>query len=924
MVNVTSGRQRAVLAMLLCSDQPVPRDRLIDELWGERPPPTAAKALSVFLSRLRSQLGDVIAREPDGYRISPGLEFELDASLFRHLVAEARAEPSGRRALLAEALALFRGDPLTGIECDGAVARWRRELQQERLEAFVARIDCDLEDGGGPELVVEIESLLDDNPYEERIWGQLIVALARSGRQADALEAYQRVRRLFAYELGIEPGEPLARIQAAILAGGDGWNRGSSAAGSVTGLGSSDDHQRGSGVPRPLSALIGRRGELSELLALLADPDLRLLTLVGGGGVGKTRLALELAHRLEGSFEDGAAFVDLGQLNDPELVTTEIAAALGARDGAPPPPVDRLGHTLGSRELLLVLDNFEHLLPAAAAVAELLESAPGVRAIATSRTPLRIRGEQLFEVEPLDVPDADDEAGLLGACPAAELFLERGRAIDRRLQSDPDSIRLIAAICRRLDGLPLGIELAAAQLRVLTLAQLERSLEQPLSLGGPGPRDLPDRQRTLELTIRWSFDLLSPDARDLLLATGVFRGGFTLEALAAVAGRSPQLELGELLDSSLVRRERDGHRFATLELVRAFVRSELEGGARHVRLRARHRAYFAGVADAVGAELHDGDPRGELADQLQPEHANLRAALEDAFAADDRDSALGLVRGMRALWYTGWLVHEGQGLIDRVLTQFDVDPSSELLLLRSASFLEGVAADSATHGAWTERLALRAEQIGDLPALSIAVANLTALAHNAQDRAAVAKLKPRLVDLTDADIPPRHRAFVHYALAASLYLEGDISGACEYAGVGAALAAEADHAYLMGATSLLHVMMCSLRDGVMRRSDLAEAVETTRRAPITPLAPFALWLVARYAVSLDREASIGWLAEAERIYRGLDAEMWPESDVRDAAMRALGIDSIPPADSAVTDYLETLAAAAQWLEDRDPDEISPL
>jgi predicted ATPase/DNA-binding SARP family transcriptional activator len=919
---VASGHQRTLLALLLASDQPIARDRLIDELWGESPPPTAAKALSVFLSRMRAQLGEVIVFSGGAYRLEAG-DFELDANRLRTLLLRARAEPANRRDLLAEALALFRGEPLADVDSDGLVARWRRTLELERLEAMIARIDADLDEGVGSELVVELDGLLDANPYEERIWGQLMVALARSGRQADALETYQRVRRLLAYELGIEPGQPLARIHAAILDGGDGWLSGAAPTVVEPDAAAAGGSLGAAAVPRPLGALIGREGELSELSGLLEDRRLRLLTLVGAGGVGKTRLALELAHRLQRSFEDGAAFVDLGQLGDARLLTTEIAAALGARDGVAPPPVERLGQAIAGRELLLVLDNFEHLLPAASELAELLAAAPGVQVIVTSRAPLRIRGEQLFEVEPLELP-VDEVAATASASPAIELFLERGRAIDRRLQADPASMRLIASICRRVEGLPLGIELAAAQLRVLTLAQLELSLQRPLNPGAQVPRDLPDRQQTLEQTIRWSFNLLTPGARELLLAAGVFRGGFRIEALAAVVGRAPQTDLGELLDASLVRREGDAPRFGMLELVRAFVAAELEANGTRAELLARHRAYFCRIADAVGAELHDGDPRGSLADQLRPEYANLRAALDDAFASGDRDSALGLVRGTRALWYSGWLVQEGQALIGRLLDQFEVDPEDELLLLRSASFLDGVSAGSPTRGVFTELLARRAEELGDLSALAIGVANLAALAQNDQDRERVSALKPRLAQLIDADLPARIRAFVSYALAVCDYLDGDLPRACDRAADAVRLSAEADHAYTVAATTMLQLMLCSIRDGELRRADLTAGFATMKLAPIRPLAPLALWLVARYAAAVDRDAAIRWLSEAERIYRGLDAKMWPESDVRDETMRVLGLTSIPPAVSPETDYLVTLAAAADWLDARVPDEVAKL
>jgi hypothetical protein len=416
--------------------------------------------------------------------------------------------------------------------------------------------------------------------------------------------------------------------------------------------------------------------------------------------------------------------------------------------------------------------------------------------------------------------------------------------------------------------------------------------------------------------------MLTAQGRKALLAAGVFRGGFTLQALGAVLGRSPEAELGELLDASLVRREHGVARFALLELVRAFARAELRDEEQERELRRAHRLHFAAVADVIGVELADGDPRSELAEQLRPDSANLRAALDDAFAAGDGASALALVRGMRALWYTGWLVHEGQARICRVLDSFELDPDDELLLLRSVSFLEGVGTAPETGGALTERLVRRAEELGDLPSVCVGVSNLVAMAHNAQDRERVAELQPRLAELAEADLPPRHLAFVHYALAGCDYLDGDLQGACEHAESGVRLAADGDHAYLLGATSMLRLMMCSMRDGELSRGELESGMATMMLAPIRPLAPFSLWLVARYAAAFDREAGIHWLAQAEHIYRNLGTQMWPECDVRDQAMAALGIDRIPPAQAPDPDYQVTLDAALAWLRSRPEDEVA--
>jgi predicted ATPase/DNA-binding SARP family transcriptional activator len=919
-VAIASGQQRALLAVLLAARQPISRDRLIDELWGERPPPSAVKALSVILSRLRAQIGDAVVYRAGAYELSVG-EYELDADRLSALVAQARTEPQLGRDLLTEALGLFRGEPLADVDSQNLVPTWRRELARERLEATVARVELDLASGAGTDVVAELERLLDVHPYDERIWGQLMIALSRSGRQADALEVYQRVRRLFSYELGIQPGEPLARLQARLLAGEAIGPEAAPPVAEPEPEPEPEPERAFGQIPRPLGPLIGRASELADLAAAIAEPELRVLTLVGPGGVGKTRLALELAHRHETEFADGALLVRLEQLDDPALVSTEIAAAIGRQDGRRPPAADRLGEALAGRELLLVLDNFEHLLGAAADVGALLAGAPSVRVVATSRAPLRVRGERLFELEPLALPANDDESDA-SASPAVELFVALTTASDRRLKVDAELLRSAAVICRRLDGLPLAIELAAAQLRVLTPAQIEASLERPLDLGRRAPRDLPSRQQTLTDTIRWSYDLLAPEAREVLLAAGIFRGGFTLAALDAVVGRPAQADLAELLDASLIRRDQDD-RFNVLELVRAFALEELVGAGRLAELRGRHRAYFASLAEPVGALLDDGDPLGPLAVQLRPEHANLRSAFEDAMQDGDGPLALTLVRGMRSLWYAGWLRAEAQEAIDRVLQRFEIDAETELVLLRAGSFLDYVDADAVIQGSFTPRLAERAEELGDLPALSVAVCNLASLAANIQDRDAVAELKPRLLALSEADIPARHLSFVYYNLAMACYLEDDVDAALTHIGEAVRQAASVDHGYALGSAVALRVMLSSIRDGEIRRADLAEALATIGRAAVRPLAIVAIWLVARYAAEVDRDASIRFMLAAEQLFVRLDIQIWPEDDLRAQTLAVLSLDGLTvDVRAPEPDFMATLASAVEWLSERDPSEVA--
>jgi len=911
-VPLPSGRQRSLLALLLLgAGAPLSRDRLIDELWGESPPASAVSALHVHLSKLRGLLEGLLVLEAAGYGLQPGA-FEIDVWRFDALVEQARANPGRAGALLREALGLVRGEPLSDVASEGSVAQWRRALEEKRLQALVLRLDADLAAGGAGELVAELEGLADEHPFEERIWGQLMQALYRAGRQADALEAYQRARRRFASELGLDPGEQLARLQQRILDRDPALLPGTPEPAAP--------RRTGSDLPRPLTKLIGREQDLAGLAELMSDPDLRILTLTGPGGVGKTRLLLELARRQEPDYADGAVFVALERLTDPALVAAEIATALAQRDGTDGPSADGLASYLRDRELLLVIDNFEHLLAAAVLIAEPLALAPSIRVLVSSRTALRIRGEQTFEVEPLQLP-ADESEAAVSHSPAVQLFLQSARGVNRKLEVDAELTRTVARICRAVDGLPLAIELAASRSQSLSPAQIEDQLVQPLSIGARALRDLPDRQQSLQATIRWSYDLLTAAAQEVLRDAAVFLGGFTVAALQAVAGGPVRSELDELLEASLVRRQAADDRFELLALVRAFALDELRASERGPEARARHRRYFVARVQPASAAFDEGEAPGELAAPLLADHANVRAALQDAIETGDQESALALALGLRPVWLAGMLRQESQELAERLLSRFSIPGADEVSLVRAVAYVDY----SPSAKTWHRRLAAVAAEIGDHEAAAMATGNLFGLALNGRDRDEMRRLRPSLLALITPETSDKALGWTHYFLALDAYVDGRLSSACEHASLSAEKAQAIGHEVMLASSVATRLLAQTAREHAITQAALAEALERMRPSGVQPLSAFALWFVARYAAGVAPETAGRWLAHAERIVAELGSQLWPENVLRDETVAVLGIADLGPLleSTQPLDHAAALAEAIAWLAGRDPAELAP-
>jgi predicted ATPase/DNA-binding SARP family transcriptional activator len=646
-------KPRALLvSLVLARGAPVSDGALIDAVWGERPPASAGHALQVYVSELR-KAGLEIERHGEGYRLRPEW---IDAVQFEELIEAARAHRGSARheqalASLEQALALWRGPVLADLEDGGGIRAERDRLEELRIAALEDRAESALALGRTLD-VTELEQLAAEHPLRERLRGQLMLALYRAGRQAEALDVYAEIRRALD-ELGLEPAAELRELQGAILRQDAGLAVEPEAV-----------RQRRH-LPAPATPFVGRREEVDAAKDLLRG-ETRLVTLTGPGGAGKTRVALRAAHELADAFADGVWFVGLAPLVDPALVRPAIAQALGHAE-------ETLVDELQDSELLLVLDNFEQLLDAAEVVGELLQAAPRLGVLTTSRARLRLYGEHELEIPPLPAGDAE------------ELFLGRARATGRALP--PGS--LVTDICRRLDGLPLAIELVAARTAELTPAELTSSLDDSLELASKGARDLPERQRTLRAAIGWSHDLLDADGQRLFAHLGAFAGGFTRDAVRAVCGEDAADHLAPLAEASLVRRADDG-RYRMLQTIREYAVELLLDRADAADIRRRHAEHFLELADELVAAL-PGEGVDEAYATFEREHDNFRAALGFAGETESTELRFRLAAAVSHFWLVRGHLVEGRAWLEETLALTGAREMPSLLraqVLRKLATLE--------------------------------------------------------------------------------------------------------------------------------------------------------------------------------------------------------------------------------------------
>ena len=817
-VPVTGSKQEALLALLaLQSGRLMAVDALIDALWGAEMPAGPRNALQHHVMRLRAALGhDAIAGTADGYVLEHA---DVDVLEFEQLLADARAalrqgEARAAAAAAGRGLALWRGPALQGLPDQPWVTAEARRLEALRIDAVEEELEAALALGEHAELAPRIRRGLAEHPFRERLWGQLMLALYRGGRQAEALEVFQEARGVLAAELGLDPGPELQRLQAAILAHDPAVAAIPAAA------------RRRDNLPAPLTSFVGREDELALVAELLGER--RLVTLTGAPGVGKSRLALEAVRSIEPAVPDGTWLVELARADSSADVIRLIADAVDARGTT----LDHISTRLADARAVLLLDECERVVADVRDVAAtVLAACPGVRVLATSREVLRLTGEARVVVAPLAVPEADP--GSVTRSVAVDLFVERARAARLGFQLSPDTAPLVADICRRLDGLPLAIELAAARVSVLGLPEILASLDRRLAATLDAAAATREETLALETLVAWSYDLLHRDEKALLHQLAVYRGGASLTALTAAAAASGLDEttttrlVAALVDKSVVTVAFPGGeaRYGLLDSVRQYALERLRQQDGLVAGRQAHAAYFVALAETARGELRGPGWPSSLT-LLQRENDNLWAVL--AFAREAPAPLTAARLGAALGWYFALAerVSEGRQFLEQALALAAETPVHlQIELLSNLSYLEAEEGDLAAAIDAGERGLAMAAGSTSAPAEAALVRISLASAHA---RAGDHERAVRLAEEARATFEARGD---HWGVAASVLVEAiGAVGAGDVPRTEAFVAIATRHADAIGYEAFQVPAALVAAWVALRREDLDAAALAYRRA----------------------------------------------------------------------------------------------